>query len=98
VSNEVRCYHSHQPASPRSDLEAGQIVRAVVVCVHAYGLGVWLPEHAVFGHVNAPHMGVPHAHTLDDYPTVGAVLTTGVLGYSGVQHQLRLEVVILPEA
>lgn len=98
MSDEVRCYHSHPPASPRSDLAAGQVVRAVVVCVHVFGLGVWLPEHAEFGHVNTPQMGVAIARTLDDYPTVGTFLTASVLGYSGAQYQLRLQVVTPPQA
>ncbi len=98
MSNEVRCYHSHPPTSPSSDLEAGQAVRAVVVCIHVFGLGVWLPEQAVFGHVNVDLKWVPSPSALDDYPTVGTLLTANVLGYSGARHQLRLELVTPPQA
>ena len=68
-------------------------MRGVVVCAHVFGLGIWLPDHAEFGHINTPAMGVPVARTLDEYPGIGEELTARVLGYSGVQHQLRLHVV-----
>jgi hypothetical protein len=96
VADDVRCFHSHPPLPPIRDLDEGETVRGVVVCVHVFGLGVWLPDAAQFGHVNVTHMGVPETHTLDDYPGAGASLTARVLGYSGAQHQLRLQVIDRP--
>lgn len=61
----------------------------VVVCLHPYGLGVYLPAEHTFGHVDAPMMGVATTSGLDDYPPVGSVLSLTVLGYSGTD-QLRL--------
>jgi len=60
-----------------------------VVCVHVFGLGVYLPEANAFGHVNAPSMGVATTPGLDDYPAVGTELWLRVLGISGT-GQLRL--------
>jgi hypothetical protein len=92
VSDEVRCFHSHPALPPARELDEGEPVSGVVVCVHVFGLGVWLPDSAQFGHVNVTHMGVPETQTLDDYPGVGMPLSARVLGYAGVQHQLRLQV------
>jgi hypothetical protein len=91
VSSDVRCFHSHPPSPAGDDLAENETARGVVVCAHVFGLGIWLPDYARFGHVNVTHMGVPEARTLDDYPGIGEELTTRVLGYSGVQHQLRLQ-------
>ena len=61
------------------------------MCIHVYGLGVYLPEHGTFGHVNTTVMGVESMHSLDDYPSVGSRLSLRILGYSGTQLRLRVE-------
>jgi hypothetical protein len=90
VANEVRCFHSHPP-DDESQLSEGGDLRGVVVCVHPFGLGVYLPAEHAFGHVDAPMMGRISTSGLDDYPSVGSVLAVRVLGYSGTS-QLRLTV------
>jgi hypothetical protein len=62
----------------------------VVVCVHVFGLGVYLPDQGAFGHVNVTAMGVEATRSLDDYPAVASRLEVQVLGYTG--DQLRLAV------
>jgi hypothetical protein len=89
MANEVWCFHSHPPSSG-AQLLVGSHQSGVVVCVHGYGLGVYLTGQ-VFGHVDAPMMGRPLARDLDDYPGVGSQLHLEVLGYSGI-GQLRLRV------
>lgn len=71
-------------------LMEGRVEQAVVVCVHVFGLGLYLPGVDAFGHVNVPVMGVEVTRTLDDYPAVGARLSVKVLGYTA--QQLRLAV------
>jgi hypothetical protein len=67
------------------------IAEAVVVCVHVFGLGVYLPHQRTFGHVNVPVMGVEQTRSLDDYPYVGARLSVRALGYAGRQLRLAVE-------
>lgn len=90
MANEVRCFHSHPPdGGSRLSEETEQ--RGIVVCIHPFGLGVYLPDQDTFGHVDAPMMGLSTTSGLDDYPPVGSVLSLTVLGYSGA-GQLRLSV------
>lgn len=93
MPGDVRCYHSHPPFPAPRELDVGTRVSAVVVCIHVFGVGVWLPDLARFGHVNASHMGVAQTQTLDDYPRIGEALPALVLGYAGARRQLRLQVV-----
>ncbi|MBI5231014.1 MAG: hypothetical protein HY876_02490 [Coriobacteriales bacterium] len=79
----------HDGVTGGSDVDAGTRVRAVVVCVHVFGVGVYLAAHEVFGHVNAPELLEGQLAGLSDYPSVGAVLDLIVLGRSGT-GQLRL--------
>jgi hypothetical protein len=90
VANEVRCFHSHPPAD-EAQLSEGVDLRGVVICVHPFGLGVYMPDEHAFGHVDAPMMGLDSTNGLDDYPSVGSMLSLTVLGYSGT-GQLRLRV------
>jgi hypothetical protein len=62
VSSDVRCFHSHPPSPAGDDLAENETARGVVVCVHVFGLGIWLPDYARFGHVNVTHMGARGAH------------------------------------
>lgn len=90
VANEVRCFHSHPPKR-ETRLSDGTEHRGVVVCLHPFGLGVFLPDQETFGHVDTPMMGRSATSGLDDYPPVGSVVLLTVLGYSGLE-QLRLSV------
>lgn len=91
VANEVRCFHSHPP-SDEDQLAEGTEVRGVVVCVHPFGIGVYLPEKRVFGHVDAIFLGRPNPGGLPDYPGVGSDVELTAVGYSG-GGQLRLRVI-----
>jgi hypothetical protein len=69
----------------------GAAAEGVVVCVHVYGLGVHLPEHGTFGHVNVPAMGLERTRSLEDYPRVGTRLSVRILGYAAGQLRLAVE-------
>ena len=59
------------------------------MCLHPFGLGIYLSDQHTFGHVDTPMMGLSTISGLEDYPPVGSVLPLTVLGYSGT-GQLRL--------
>lgn len=78
-----------QPPSDSVSLGTGERIPGVVMCVHPFGVGVFMPESAAFGHVNLSHLALPaEAHPVK-LPEVGAELELEVLGYSGT-GQLRL--------
>ncbi len=90
--DDGRCFHTHPPLLP-ARLAEGERVSGTVVCVHIFGLGLYLQGSDVFGHVDAPFMGVAGGPlTVDAYPQVGVLLDLVVVGYSGT-GQLRLRVV-----
>lgn len=76
---------------PSREVSEGAMTEGVVVCVHVYGLGVYLPQHRTFGHVNAPAMGLGRTRSLDDYPRIGTCLSVRILGYAGSQLRLAVE-------
>lgn len=91
TGDDFRCFHSNPPTLGSTDeLTSGTLVDGVVVCIHAFGLGIYLPRERSFGHVNVTAMGVEQTKGLEYYPTVGTALALRVLGYSG--GQLRLAV------
>jgi hypothetical protein len=67
------------------------MTEGVVVCVHVYGLGVYLPRHEAFGHVDVPAMGLERTRGIDDYPRVGTCLSVRTLGYAAGQLRLAVE-------
>jgi hypothetical protein len=71
------------------ELPRGEAVRAVVVCVHPWGMGLYVKSADQYGHVNASHVRDRGMTGPDDYVPLGTELTAVVLGYSGV-GQLRL--------
>ncbi len=83
--------HNQPPNLPESTSPAQTVTRGVVICVHEYGVGVYLPEARDFGHVDVPELGVVTARYPTDYPKIGAVLLLTVFGRSGL-GQLRLGV------
>ena len=90
MSDQFRCFHSDPPRpEPERPLTVDTLVDGVVVCVHVFGLGIYLPSEDAFGHVNVTVIGVERTRGLDDYPAVGERLGLRVLGYSRT-HQLRL--------
>ena len=84
------CMHTPPAAWRPARLAAGCVVRGVVVCVHPFGLGVYLPDVHDFGHVNVPEFLDGPTETLPEYPAVGEQHQFVVLGRSGVHDQLRL--------
>ena len=84
--------HNQPPSTPESSVPERTVARGIVVCAHAYGVGVYLPDIGDFGHVNVPALGVAMLRDLDDYPAVGTVLSLTVFGRSGTD-QLRLGVI-----
>lgn len=90
MPNETWCFHSHPP-QVHVKVQEGVAADGVVVCVHPFGLGVYLSSEQGFGHVDVPMMGRPLSQDLADYPPVGSTLQLEVLGYSG-RGQLRMRV------
>lgn len=70
-------------------LEAGTWVRGVVICHHAYGMGIELPEVGQFGHVDVPMVRDRPRPGETGFPPVGTTISAVVLGYSGTR-QLKL--------
>lgn len=69
--NKVRCFHSDPPERAAPDLPSRHEVLGVVVCVHVFGVGVYLPDDSAWGHVNPPAF----ARTADgslEVPSIGA--------------------------
>ncbi len=83
--------HSQPPARSVTFAPRARF-RGVVTCVHPFGVGVFLPECAAFGHVNVPDLTLPADGSRMDLPEVGTELELEVLGYSA-SGQLRLRVV-----
>lgn len=84
------CMHSQPPAG-RTAITEGTLCEGVVVCVHRFGVGVYLPSEADFGHVDVPFLGAGPFRDLDDYPVVGSFLSLQAVGRNGF-GQLRLHV------
>lgn len=69
----------------------GSVIEGVVVCTHPYGLGVYVPRLAAFGHVDVPFMGRSELRSRDDEPPVGSVLPLTVSrSERGLQIKLRV--------
>jgi hypothetical protein len=83
----VICFHSDPPATGET-LAADLQTVGMVVCAHAFGIGVWLAEHDAWGHVNTPALA-PGGDGKIVIPSIGERLALRVLGYSGT-GQLRL--------
>jgi hypothetical protein len=74
---------------PERRLDRGTAVKAVVVCHHPFGMGVFVESAAQYGHVDAPNVRNAGMRDAGDFPPVGTELTAVVLRDSGV-GQLRL--------
>jgi hypothetical protein len=94
VANEYRCFHSRTPEEQEEvDLVPGSSIDGVVACQHVYGIGVYVPDLEVWGHVNVTEMGVEQVGAdFHDHPAIGAHLMLRVLGRTP-DGQLRLAVV-----
>jgi hypothetical protein len=73
-------------------LAVGTRVSGTVVCHHVFGLGVWLPEHGQYGHVNITSIAPPGVPLRgpEDFPLIGSVVEGTVLGYTHRDAQLTL--------
>jgi hypothetical protein len=84
----VRCFHSDPPDRKNAALPERAEAAGIVVCGHAFGVGVYLPEQSAWGHVNLPALArLPDGSP--QIPRIGEHLPLVVLGYSGT-GQLRL--------
>jgi hypothetical protein len=84
------CLHDQPPRrGPTEHLIEGSTEDGVVLCVHVFGLSLYLPAVRAFGHMDAPFMGVDASLGFNAYSPVGSHLTVAVFGYSGT-GQLRL--------
>jgi hypothetical protein len=93
VADEFRCFHSRSPEEQESDaIDPDTIVEGIVACQHVYGIGVYVPEQDVWGHVNVTAMGVAQVRDFVDHPAIGAHLRLQVLGRTP-SGQLRLTVI-----
>jgi hypothetical protein len=82
VSNEARCFHSRTADEQETAAIAPDtVVHGVVACQHVYGIGVYVPELEVWGHVNVSAMGVERVReNFVDHPAIGTHLRLQVLG------------------
>ena len=94
MANEYRCFHSRTPEEQElSEINPETIVEGVVACQHVYGVGVYIPDLEVWGHVNVTEMGVERVREdFADHPAIGAHLRMRVLGRTP-NGQLRLTVI-----
>ncbi|KRF40696.1 hypothetical protein [Terrabacter sp. Soil810] len=94
MANEYRCFHSRTPEEQEPDgIDPDMILEGVVACQHVYGIGVYVPEQEVWGHVNVTAMGVARVReNFVDHPAIGTHLRLQVLGRTP-NGQLRLAVI-----
>jgi hypothetical protein len=94
VANEYRCFHSRSPEEQESDdIDLNTIVEGVVACQHVYGIGVYVCEQGVRGHVNLDAMGIDRVREgFVDCPPIGAHIRLKVLGRTP-NGQLRMALI-----
>ena len=81
----------HRPGSVEPvSLPRGEVVRGEVVCHHPFGLGLYLPDHDSYGHVNIPEVSDVVVHGPNEFPPIGTQGSARVLGPSGGTDQLTL--------
>jgi hypothetical protein len=92
--NEYRCFHSRTQDEQEPDgIDPEEVVEGVVACQHVYGIGVYVPEQGVWGHVDVTAMGVERVREdFVDHPAIGANLRLKVLGRTP-NGQMRLAVI-----
>jgi len=67
-------------------------VEGVVACQHVFGIGVYVPDLEVWGHVNVTAMGVQSVREdFVDHPPLAR--TFGCECWAGPQRTLRLAVI-----
>ena len=71
-------------------LQAGAAVHGIVVCHHAFGMGVYLPDRDEYGHVDITAISSHRLRGPEDFPEIGSEVEATVAGYSGRYDQLRL--------
>ena len=63
-------------------------MRGEVACHHPFGLGLYLPDHDTYGHVNIPEVSDVVVHGPNEFPPIGTQGSARVLGPSGGTDQL----------
>ena len=85
--------HSHGAEIVKPDhdrLQVGATVTGVVVCHHAFGLGMFLADRDEYGHVNITEVKPGAVRGPEDFPAIGSSVEGVVLGYTGIHDQLRI--------
>jgi predicted RNA-binding protein with RPS1 domain len=85
--------HSHgaEIVKPEHDrLPIGATVTGIVVCHHAFGLGMFLADRDEYGHVNITEVKPGVVRSPEDFPATGSSVEGIVLGYTGIDGQLRI--------
>jgi hypothetical protein len=57
---------------PEFSLPKGEVARAEVICHHAFGLGLYLPDHDAYAHVNIPEVSDTVVHGPEEFPPIGS--------------------------
>jgi predicted RNA-binding protein with RPS1 domain len=71
-------------------IQPGEVVRGEVVCHHPFGLGLYLPDHDTYGHVNIPNVADTVVHGPDEFPPIGSKVWARSFGIRGDGRQLNL--------
>jgi hypothetical protein len=88
--------HGDEIKTPEAERRAeGEQVRGIVVCHHVYGLGMYLPDRDDYAHVNITSIKPSGERVAGpaDFPPVGDEVEGAVLGYTGIDQQLRVRLV-----
>jgi hypothetical protein len=67
-------------------------VTAEVVCRHPFGIGVRIVARGELGHLDVTAIRPTHGTIVDEstFPEIGSNIRAVVLGYSGMDDQLKL--------
>ncbi|MFI9387441.1 hypothetical protein [Kutzneria sp. NPDC052558] len=68
---------------PEFSLPRGEIAWAEVICHHAFGLGLYLPDFDAYAHVNIPEVADTVVHGPAEFPAIGSRVRARSFGPSG---------------
>jgi hypothetical protein len=71
-------------------LQPGEVVCGEVVCHHLFGLGLYLPDHDTYGHVNITNVADAVVRGPDEFPPIGSKVWARSFGIRGDGRQLDL--------
>lgn len=81
----------HQAGSAEpAVLPRGEVVDAEVVCHHPFGLGLHLPAHGAYAHVNVPEISATVVRGPGDFPPIGSAVRARSFGPSGEGRHLTM--------